>query len=294
VESASQPQNSGSAGAASIIIGTYNDADILEASLAAFAMQSFRNFELVLADDGSNQNYAPLLEAYAPRIAHGIQHVTHEKRGFRKARILNRAIHVSRFDVLIFIDMDCLPHHDFVRNHMTYVAPGTAVLGRRAHLSRDMVPKPSAILQNGLGFTLASLLRLWMRGKARVIEHGFVSPLFYESSNHSLQGSNFSVYRSDLFAVNGFNEEFEGWGKEDMELGLRLEFAGVRLRNLRNKVVQYHLIHDRLPHHNLESDQIFARTKAARMIRAQKGLAEVHEGDFSWRRYGAARDQMNA
>lgn len=213
-------ENARVSGAASIIIGTYNDADILEASLAAFAVQSFQNFELVLADDGSSQSYEKLLDAWAPRFVHGIQHVTHEKRGFRKARVLNRAIHVSRFESLIFIDMDCLPHRDYVRNHMAFVAPGTVIIGRRAHLSRDVVPKPSTILESGLGFTLGALLRLWIRGKARVIEHGFVSPVLYESNNHSLHGSNFSVHRADLVTVNGFNEEFEGWKNEDAELGV--------------------------------------------------------------------------
>src|SRR5713101_2645535 len=155
----------GISGAASIIVGTYNDATILEATLAAFAVQSFRDFELVLADDGSSQDYAPFLDSWAPRFVHGIQHVSHEKRGFRKARILNRAIHVSRFDSLIFIDMDCLPHQDFVRNHLAYVGPGTTIQGRRAYISREVVPSPSTILESGLGFTPGALLRLWVRGK---------------------------------------------------------------------------------------------------------------------------------
>ncbi len=270
---------------ASVIVGTCNDADILESSLAAFSVQGFRNFELVIADDGSSQNYGPILKEWAPRIQHGIQHVTHEKRGFRKARILNRAIHISRFDTLIFIDMDCLPHHDFVRNHMLYSAPRTAIIGRRAHVRRDMIPPTSRILERGLGLNLPSLLRLWLRGKARVVEHGFVSPIFYESSNHSLQGSNFSVHRSDVIAVNGFNENFEGWGKEDMELGVRLEFSGVKIRNLRNKVIEYHLVHERLPQGNPESDRIFEQTLANRTVRAPIGLAEIRESDFTLKSY---------
>jgi hypothetical protein len=82
-------------------------------------------------------------------------------------------------------------------------------------------------------------------------------------------------------AVNGFNEAFEGWGKEDMELGLRLQFSGVRVRNLRNKVIQYHLTHPQLPSHNPTSDQICEATKATRMVRAPKGLAEIQQGEFS-------------
>src|SRR5947207_8590647 len=111
-------------GPASVIVGTYNDAGIIEITLAALAVQSFSDFELVLADDGSDQDYSPVLAAWASRFAHGIQHVTQPKRGFRKARVLNRAVIVSRFDLLIVSDMDCLPHRDFVRNHLAYVEPG--------------------------------------------------------------------------------------------------------------------------------------------------------------------------
>jgi GT2 family glycosyltransferase len=287
MEPASQVGNTATSGAASVIVGTYNDRDILEASLAAFAVQSYHNFELVLADDGSSQDYAPVLEAWAPRIAHGIQHVSHEKRGFRKARILNRAIHVSRFDSLIFIDMDCLPHRDYVRNHFAHVAPGTGILGRRADIQRDVTPGPSTILEKGLGITPSRLVRLWMQGKARCIEHGAVLPQVFESFDRDLWGSNFSVHRSNMVAVNGFNEGCEGWGDEDLELGARLRFAGVRLRLLKTKVIQYHLLHDRLPHDNPRNAAILARTKATRMVRTQPGLAEIQAGDFSWKRYGA-------
>jgi len=271
--------------AASIIIGTHNDADILESTLAALAVQSFRDFELVLADDGSTQDCAQVLGAWAPHFVHGIQHVTHEKRGFRKSRILNRAIRVSRFQSLIVMDMDCLPHPDFVRNHLSYLKPGIVITGRRTHISPEVVPPPAKILERGLGFGPARLFSLWLQGKARIIEHGFVSPILYESSNLRLHGSNFSVSRTDLIAVNGFNEEFEGWGKEDSELGLRLQFSGARIRNLRNKVIQFHRMHSRLPADNPRNDAIFERTKAEHTIRARTGLDEVREGDFAWTRY---------
>ncbi|MEP6644033.1 MAG: glycosyltransferase [Acidobacteriaceae bacterium] len=271
--------------AASIIIGTYNDLDILEASLASFAVQSFRNFEIVIADDGSSQDYAPILAAWSPRFTHGIQHVTHKKHGFRKARVLNRAIRVSRFEHLIFVDMDCLPRRDFIANHLAHLRPGAVIAGRRVHLNREVIPTPTDILERGLGFDPLTLLKLWLKGKARVIEHGISLPFFYESSNNSLQGSNFSVCKTDLEAVNGFNEEFEGWGKEDMELGLRFQLSGVRVRNLRNRVIQYHLLHQQQPSDNPASDRIYERTKALRTVQAERGLAQIQPGDFALSRY---------
>ena len=275
-------------GAVSVIIGTYNDADIIESTLAAFAVQSFRDFELVLADDGSNQDYSPVLAAWASCFKHGIQHVTQQKRGFRKARVLNRAVIVSRFDPLIVSDMDCLPHRDFVRNHLAYVEPGVAVTGRRTHVSRDVVRSPEKILEGGLGFGPLSLIGFRLSGKARIIEHGLVLPIFYESHNRRLHGSNFSVCRPDIVAVNGWNEEFEGWGDEDSDLGVRLQHSGVRIRNLRNKVIQFHLLHDRLPMVNPQNEALFQRTRVERTTRARIGIAESNASEFTVRRYGAA------
>jgi glycosyltransferase involved in cell wall biosynthesis len=273
---------------ASVIIGTYNNTDIIETTLAAFAVQSFRNFEIVLADDGSNQDYGPILTEWAPRFAHGIVHVTQQKRGFRKARVLNRAVIVSRFDPLIVSDMDCVPHPDFVRNHLAYVRPGTAITGRRTHVKQDVLPDFQAILHGGLGFTPVRLLKLCLSGKARIIEHGFVSPILYESANLRLHGSNFSVCRKDIVAVNGWNEEFEGWGDEDSDLGVRLQNSGVRVRNLRNKVIQFHLMHDKLPAINPRNEALFESTRREGATRARIGIAESNAAEFTVCLYGAA------
>ena len=220
---------------ASVIVSTYNDLEILEATLAALARQTHLDFELILADDGSNQDYAPVLHKWAPHFGFGIKHVTHDKRGFRRARILNRAIAVSRRERLLFLDMDCLPHRDFVRNHLRYGALGMVITGRRVDLNRQAAPKASQILKRGLGLNAISLLQLGLRGKARRIEHGFVAPVLYESWYRELLGFNFSIARAEMLELNGFNEEFEGWGGEDTELYVRVLHKGLRIRNLRNR-----------------------------------------------------------
>src|SRR5262249_36118018 len=150
---------------ASIIIGTHNDLSVMEYTFSALASQSFRDFEVVLADDGSKDDYSLVLQKWGARFPRGIQHVTHEKQGFRKARILNRAVKVSRFDPLIVLDMDCIPHRDFVRNHLTHVRQGIAITGRRTHIAQDAVPNPEQILKRGMGYGILELLSLRLRGK---------------------------------------------------------------------------------------------------------------------------------
>jgi GT2 family glycosyltransferase len=274
---------------ASVIVSSYNDLAILEPFLAALSVQSFRDFELIIADDGSSQDYAPVLAAWAPRFAHGIQHVTHKKTGYRRPRILNRAIHVSRFDGIIIMDMDCLPHRHFVRNHLAYLRPGTAITGRRVDISRDALPTAPQILERGVGFSLPVLLGMWLQGKAKRVEHGFVSPIFYESSHAALLGCNFSLCKSDLQSLNGLNEEIQGWGGDDTELDLRLHFMGVKIRNLRNKVIEYHLTHPHREAYVEHRDAIIERTRTDKSIRSRLGLSQIEESDFSRTRFGAAK-----
>jgi glycosyltransferase involved in cell wall biosynthesis len=276
-------------GPASIVVACYNDADIVERTLAALARQSCQNFEIVIADDGSREPYAPLLEQYSTRFSHPIQHVRHEDLGFRKTRILNRAVHESRFDRLIFLDMDCLPHTDFVRNHLRFVGPGTAITGRRVHIDRSVAPTAAEIATRGVDLGPLRLAGLWITGKATCIEHGVMLPEMFESSRRAILGSNFSIVKSDLEHINGFNEEVQGAGWEDSDVDMRLQLAGVKIRDLKNLVIQYHVTHSQRVGNTEESKIRYEEMRSQRVLRAPKGLAEIQAGDFERFEYGAAR-----
>lgn len=270
----------------SVILATYNDLNILELSLAAFARQSFGDFELILADDGSDGNYEAILWKWAPKFAREIVHVRHERAGFRKTRIQNRAVSVARTERLIFVDIDCLPQRNFVRNHLRFLEPGAALTGRRVHIRREILPSAETIYERGLNLGMGNLLWQWMNGRARVIEHGAELPVFFESRNNGILGCNFSVMKSDFAAVNGFNEEFLGRGGEDTDIDLRLRRNGVRVRCLRNKLIEYHLMHEvRVGTYESDNARI-QEAQAAGEIRATKGLAEVRGDEFTVRRYG--------
>jgi len=267
-------------GPVSAVIACYNDADVVERNLAAFARQSYRDFELIIADDGSREDYRPLLERWAPRFAHPIQHVRHEDLGFRKTRVLNRAVHVSRFDRLIFVDMDCLPHRDFVRNHVRYLEPGGVLACRRVQVQREDVPSPEQIWEHGLPFSSVHLVSLWLRGRAQLIEHGIVLPIAYETGYRGILGSNFSICKTDLVKINGFNAEFAGPGWEDTDIDYRLRLAGVKIRTLRHRIVEYHVEHPvRVISDKLNYERL-AAVQENRLMRATIGLAEIREGDF--------------
>jgi glycosyltransferase involved in cell wall biosynthesis len=267
-------------GPVSVVIACYNDADIVERNLAAFARQSYRDFELIIADDGSHEDYRPILERWAPRFEHPIQHVRHEDLGFRKTRVLNRAVRVSRFDRVIFVDMDCLPHRDFVRNHVRYLETGGVLACRRVNVQRQDVPSAEKILRNGLPFGSLRLVSLWLRGRAELIEHGIVLPMAYETGYRGILGSNFSIWKKDLERINGFNAEFAGPGWEDTDIDYRLRLAGVKIRTLRHRIVEYHVEHPVRVNSDKLNYERLAAVQTHRLMLATVGLAEIREGDF--------------
>ena len=285
-ETGSSRSYKNSRASASIVIACYKDSDVVERNLAAMARQSFRDFEVIVADDGSPEDYGPLLARWAPRFAHPIQHVRHGDEGFRKTRILNRAILVSRSERLIFVDMDCLPHRDFVRNHLRHLAPGTALAGRRVEVEREDVPTAEQIWETGLRFGPVRLFSLWLRGRANLIEHGLVLPFSHNIGYRGILGCNFSAWKKDLQKINGFNAEFTGPGWEDTDIDYRLRVAGVRVRTLRYTIVEYHVEHPVRVINDPMNQARLEKMQKTGIARAPIGLEEIREGDFEHRQYG--------
>ena len=98
----------------SVIVTTYNRPDALAIVLESFAGQTDNNFELIIADDGSTNVTAEVIRYFQSRGGLDIKHVWHCDKGFRAARIRNRAIETSSGDYLIFTDGDCVPANYFV------------------------------------------------------------------------------------------------------------------------------------------------------------------------------------
>ena len=101
----------------SVIVTTYNRPDALAASLRALAAQSDRNFEIVVADDGSGPDTARVIENWAARYTVAIKHVWQRHEDFRGSEIRNRGIRASSGHYCIFLDGDCLARTNFVANH---------------------------------------------------------------------------------------------------------------------------------------------------------------------------------
>ena len=234
----------------SVIISTYNNPLWLEKVLWGYEFQNHRNFEIVIADDGSGQPTLDLIERFKRHSSLSIIHVWHPDDGFQKSAILNKAISASTTEYLLFSDGDCIPRHDFVDVHVRNAQVGRFLSGGYFKLpmktseviTREDIAKGSAfqvnwLVENGLKKTFKTL-KLTSAGVQEVLLNGLTP------TKPTWNGHNSSGWKKDILSVNGFNEDMQ-YGGQDRELGERLENCGIRGKQIRYSAVCVHLDHKR-------------------------------------------------
>lgn len=269
-----------------VVVTTYNRPDALASVLLGYAEQSDRNFELVIADDGSTPDTRKVVESFRDRIGVPMLHVWHEDRGFRAAAIRNRAVASTRADYIVFTDGDCVPPRDFVRAHRRLAERGRFVAGNRVLLSKNFTRRVLAQrlpihAWRGSRWALARLrgdVNRWLPLLRRAPTAAFrlAEPQRWEG----VKTCNLGVWHDDLVRVNGLDERYEGWGLEDSDLVIRLLHAGVMHKNGRFHAPLFHLWHrendrSRLDRNRSQLDGILGSTA----FRAQRGLDQYDHGE---------------
>jgi cellulose synthase/poly-beta-1,6-N-acetylglucosamine synthase-like glycosyltransferase len=233
-----------------VIVSTYNQPVWLEKSLIGFSCQDHRDFDIVIADDGSSEETRNVINRLRDATGLRITHVWHEDAGFRKTMILNKAVSRTECDYLVFTDGDCIPRRDFVRTHLSLAMRGWFLSGGYFKLpdalsksiTRDDIisgraTDPRWLRENGAGGGLRIGKLSASPVTARILNA--VTP-----TKATWNGHNSSGWKTDIVAVNGFDERME-YGGEDRELGERLVNAGIRGKQIRYSAVCVHLEHPR-------------------------------------------------
>lgn len=252
---------------ATVIISVYNKFDFFERVLAGFEKQSIKDFEVILADDGSHEQTVDAIRRYQQQAPIKLRHIWHEDKGFRKTRIMNKAVIAAAADYLIFVDGDCIPHPRFVEEHLAHAAPGIVACGRRANLSQKLSDWLTAEKIRGGALEKTFSLKLLADSitgnsrdaeKAIYIRNSPLKPLFPQKFR-GLLGCNFSLYKKDLLDINGFDERYEAPAAgEDTDPEYRLGWAGKKFISVKNYAIQYHLYHKLLPRPE-QSQQVLAK-----------------------------------
>jgi glycosyltransferase involved in cell wall biosynthesis len=265
----------------SMIVSTYNRADALDAVLRSLSTQTDRNFEIVVADDGSRPDTGDVVARWSARAGVPVKHVWHEDQGFRLAEIRNRAILASQGAYYVFLDGDCLARPDFIAAHRAVAQPGWFVTGSRLLLSEALTTR---VLAEGLApeqWDLGTWIGQRLRGGVNrigplILPWSGVSAKRNERRWRGARGSNMAFWRADLDAVDGFDAAFVGWGREDSDMFARMIRHGVRRRNARLEATVLHLWHreqdrSRLEENQRQLEQLLSETR----VRARQGLSAL-------------------
>lgn len=267
----------------SVIVSTYNKPHFLERVLWGYAAQTDRDFELLVADDGSGPETAELIRRVRAETGMKLVHVWHADEGFRKTVILNRAIVASTGDYLAFTDGDCIPRSDLVGVHRALAQPRRYLAGGYLKLPREVSDRITvADVTSGRVSELGWLRSQgWRPGRRalRLVRSPTLARIFdlVTPTAAHFHGNNASTWREALYRVNGFEGKM-GYGGLDRALGYRLVNAGVRGVQIRHRAVALHLHHDRPYRHPevvRQNREILDAITRERLVRAEQGIAEL-------------------
>jgi glycosyltransferase involved in cell wall biosynthesis len=240
----------------SLIISFYNKLDNLRLILASLKLQSFSDFEVMIADDGSSEKVTRELEDIIQNADIRIRHIWHEDMGWRKNIILNNAIVACHSDYLVFIDGDCILHPRCLEEHYNLRRKNWIIAGRRVNLSPSLSAglTPRKVNEGRLwGSSMIKMACDSFRHENTHFENAIYirNPLIRSRINKKdkgVLGSHFSLFKDDIMAVNGFDERFlHPAVGEDTDLELRLRRNGMKVQTLKHIAIQYHLYHKTLP-----------------------------------------------
>jgi glycosyltransferase involved in cell wall biosynthesis len=240
---------------ATVIVPTYNRPDALEKVLCGLNHQTRLADEVIVADDGSGPETKLLLNALQKTVAYPLRHVWQADDGFRLSMIRNQAILQATGQYIILLDGDCVPNRFFVTDHLRLAKKGYFFQGKRVLVGQRATPD----------FTCktANCPKMWwplvLERQVANAHHLLRIPWFPATTSKRLsgiRGCNMGLFREDLFTVNGFNEDFIGWGREDQEIVTRFYAYGLRRRNQPFMAICFHLWHPEQERSSLEENEL--------------------------------------
>ena len=264
----------GSGIACSLIISTYNWPQALELCLMSVLNQTHLPNEIIISDDGSTKETKNLIDSFRSKTKIPIQHIWHEDNGFQLAKIRNKSIAASMYDYIIQIDADIILHPCFIEDHLVITAEGFFITGSRTLLSQEL---SKVVLSNKI-VKFGSYIKgskNFLNGLRNATLRNYFSTRYKISGKNKfdVKGCNMSFWKNDLIAVNGYDEQYSGWGREDSDLAIRLINMGVKKKYLKMGGIEYHIYHREVDRSNLEENTLKMNNSIAQNIKwAENGL----------------------
>jgi len=233
----------------SVLLATYNWPQALKLCLESLATQTDRDFEIIIADDGSTNSTKQVIDAFKQSHPIAITHLWQEDQGFRKTKILNEAIAAAKGSYLVFLDGDCIIQPDFIARHRLLSQKGFLVTGSRVLLNEKLTEDLLSWKSWNFADFASKLLSYRLSGKINKywplkIKLGDGSWRNYKKFVwRRIKGCNMACWKSDAEAINGFDETMTGWGHEDADFVFRLQRHHIQRKSGSWATEVLHLFH---------------------------------------------------
>jgi GT2 family glycosyltransferase len=276
-----------------LIVTTYQMPGHLRLALESIAAQrTSRRFEVIVADDGSQDDTAAVVADYSRRVPFSVRFVTQPHAGFRAARCRNAGVRAATSPHLLFCDGDCVLPPDHIETHLQSWKPGHYTSGYCVRLDEAASQHvTAAVVRFG---DLAPLVPATeLKKLAKLHRKAWWYNLLGHATKPALKSTDFSLARADYELVNGFDERFQGWGCEDDDLGRRLMAAGLRPISVLDKTHLFHLWHppaSSKPAEWKQGPNVAYLERPIRLTRCLYGLVQRTPRELTVRLSGQCRD----
>ena len=230
----------------SIIISFYERLEHLRCCLDSLKLSSSDFDEVIITDDGSSEETISNLSKMIASYDFSINHIWQPKQGFRVAAARNNGIRQAKGDYLIFFDSDFLILPDAIKYHLNLAKSRRFVAGNCKYLTE---PQTDSVFKADIFPEFLKNLykqlpeKEMIKDHRRFIKRTILFKLHLKSLKKQSLGGHFSIFRKDIEYVNGYDENFKGWGGEDEDLGIRLVKAGIYGRSAIRYAKVLHMWH---------------------------------------------------
>lgn len=233
----------------SVIIPVYNRLEHLRAGFLCLLRQQKQIDELIITDDGSSQNISDYISDLLPKAKFTVKHIFQEDKGFRKTRALNNAVLNAEGEILVFCDQDLIFGEEYIQTIATNIKKNIFLMGRAHHITEneknmiiseiDNIKKYSDILEKLPSKYPKTIKKMLAEDRKRRILN------FFKLSKRGIKlvGMSYALLKEDYIKVNGYDENYIGWGEEDDDFGNRLNVAGIKGKEMITQNTQLHLWH---------------------------------------------------
>ena len=233
----------------SVIVPVYNRLEHLRALFLCLLRQKKQADELIITDDGSSQKVLDFIGDLIPKAQFKVKHIYQEDKGFRKTRALNNAVRNSSGDLLIFCDQDLIFGEEYVETIAGNIKENIFLMGRDHKLKREekdfvlekieKINSYEEIVKNLPDSYIPTIKKMLNEDKRRRLLKTFK----LAKRGIKLVGMSYALMKNAYIKVNGYDENYIGWGQEDDDFGNRLTVAGINGKELVTKNIQLHLWH---------------------------------------------------